>query len=93
MRTPQIYCPRCAWHPSAASRWVCARRIGGCGHVWNTFDTRGVCPKCRWKWEIAACLSCRQFSLHEARYHDPEPPRAQEVEEDTDREVLRTTGE
>ncbi len=56
---------------SETSRWICAPQIGGCGTTWNTFDTRGVCPKCGWKWIITACLSCKQFSPHEDWYHDP----------------------
>ena len=71
MREPMIYCPRCAWRPSVASRWSCSRDIGGCGERWNTFETRGVCPKCGCEWEITQCHSCQQFSPHEQWYHDP----------------------
>jgi hypothetical protein len=71
MSDPEIYCPKCEWRPQADSRWLCTRRMGGCGHVWNTFDTRGVCPRCNFSWEITACLSCKQFSLHESWYHYP----------------------
>ncbi len=73
MNGPMIYCPRCAWRPRSTDLWLCSRQIGGCGHLGNTFDTRGVCPKCSWKWEITACHSCKQFSLHEHWYHDPQP--------------------
>jgi hypothetical protein len=45
--------------------------MGGCGHVWNTFTTKGVCPKCSFAWEITACLSCKQYSLHKNWYHYP----------------------
>jgi hypothetical protein len=45
--------------------------MGGCGTVWNTFTTHGVCPKCSWEWIITACLSCKQFSPHAEWYHDP----------------------
>ena len=78
----EIYCPRCAWHPTAHSRWVCTPKIGGCGFVWNTFDTRGICPECSWKWEITMCHSCGQFSPHEQWYHDPTPPEREKIEED-----------
>jgi hypothetical protein len=71
MRETEIFCPKCRWRPTPASRWVCSPRLGGCGTVWNTFDTRGVCPTCSWQWIITACLSCKQFSLHEEWYHDP----------------------
>jgi hypothetical protein len=80
MRGPLIYCPRCAWRPGAASRWMCSRTIGGCGNSWNTFETRGVCPSCSCKWEITQCLSCQQFSLHEHWYHDPDATREQAEE-------------
>jgi hypothetical protein len=81
MRRIEIYCPQCAWHPESTSRWQCSCRLGGCGFVWNTFDTRGTCPKCAYKWQVTACLSCKRFSLHEHWYHDPEPPRADVKEE------------
>ncbi len=45
--------------------------LGGCGASWNTFETRGVCPRCSWKWIITQCLSCKQFSPHEDWYRDP----------------------
>jgi len=78
MREVLIYCPCCCWRPAAASRWSCSRELGGCGKSWNTFDTRGVCPRCHWKWEITQCPSCSQFSPHEKWYHDPRraPERA-----------------
>jgi len=46
--------------------------MGGCGTVWNTFWTGGVCPGCSYRWQITACLACRQFSPHEDWYHWPE---------------------
>ena len=83
MRATNIYCPLCYWHPSAASRWVCTRKLGGCGTVWNTFDTRGICPKCAWKWEITACPACRKFSAHEAWYHEGGRETDKEKDHDT----------
>jgi hypothetical protein len=71
MSKSEIFCPKCRWKPKPSSRWICAPQIGGCGTTWNTFDTRGVCPQCGWKWIITACLSCKQFSPHEDWYHDP----------------------
>jgi hypothetical protein len=44
--------------------------MGGCGTLWHTFDTRGVCPTCSWKWIITQCFSCQQFSPHAAWYHE-----------------------
>lgn len=65
----KIYCPKCGWVPDAGDRWVCTRPIG-CGHVWNTFATRGRCPGCGKQWRVTQCLSCKQFSPHEDWYHD-----------------------
>ncbi|OGQ90123.1 MAG: hypothetical protein A2289_03870 [Deltaproteobacteria bacterium RIFOXYA12_FULL_58_15] len=60
---PKIRCPKCGWQPGKGDRWQCI-----CDHVWNTFDTRGVCPACHEQWEVTACLSCQQFSPHEDWY-------------------------
>ena len=35
---PHIRCPLCDWSPRKEDRWSC-----DCGHLWNTFDTGGVC--------------------------------------------------
>ena len=59
----KIRCPRCAWRPLRSSRWQC-----DCGHVWNTFETRGVCPACTYAWPWTACLRCSARSPHEAWY-------------------------
>ena len=72
MKEPEIYCPLCKWKPLFTSRWRCTPKLGGCGHVWNTFLTGGVCPQCAYQWEITACLSCKQFSLHKDWYHFPQ---------------------
>ena len=79
MDTARIYCPRCHWRPSSTSLWQCARQLGGCGWVWNTFDTRGVCPKCSGVWEITACHACKQFSIHNDWYHDDDPNDTDEL--------------
>jgi hypothetical protein len=71
MSKAEIFCPKCKWKPRPGSRWICGPRLGGCGHVWNTFDTHGICPKCNWHWIITACLWCKQFSPHEEWYHEP----------------------
>ena len=34
---PRIRCPLCGWSPRKEDVWSCT-----CGHLWNTFDTRGV---------------------------------------------------
>jgi hypothetical protein len=68
-RPPRIRCPKCAWEPAKHDSWCCAP---GCGHVWNTFETRGHCPNCSKQWIETACLKCSVWSLHEEWYEDPE---------------------
>jgi hypothetical protein len=58
-RYKRIRCPKCKWQPGRADRWQCA-----CRHVWNTFDTRGVCPACRFAWQDTQCLRCHEWSPH-----------------------------
>jgi len=60
---PGIRCPRCEWTPRAQNQWSCE-----CGHQWNTFDTRGLCPGCEHQWEITACLQCGAVSPHAEWY-------------------------
>jgi len=60
---PRIRCPRCGWSPRKESRWACS-----CGHVWNTFDTGGVCPECLHQWTSTQCLSCQCWSPHSDWY-------------------------
>ena len=60
---PRIRCPKCGWTPRAEDRWMCK-----CGHVWNTFDTGGVCPSCLYQWKITACLRCHEWSPHSEWY-------------------------
>src|ERR1019366_5214284 len=40
-KAPRIRCPLCGCSPRKDDRWSCT-----CGHIWNTFDTGGVCPAC-----------------------------------------------
>ncbi len=81
-RHGRIRCPLCGWQPSRGDRWVCGLRLGpfvvlGCGHVWNTFDTRGRCPACGKQWTVTACHACHRLSPHEDWYErgGDEPPR------------------
>jgi hypothetical protein len=60
---PRIRCPKCNWSPRAHDRWMCK-----CGHIWNTFDTGGVCPACLYQWTMTACLACHQWSPHSDWY-------------------------
>jgi hypothetical protein len=70
----RIRCPLCAWQPQASSRWYCTSYghpeyfSNGCGTVWNTFTTRGLCPGCGHQWRWTSCLRCHGWSLHEAWY-------------------------
>jgi hypothetical protein len=64
----KIRCPKCKWQPRKTDRWGCA-----CGHVWNTFDTGGICPACDAKWRDTQCLECHKWSLHEDWYGDDSP--------------------
>jgi len=59
----EIRCPECRWIPVEEARWPCR-----CGHLWNTFDTRGRCPSCDFQWEITQCLQCGEVSPHDAWY-------------------------
>jgi len=62
---PGIRCPKCHWKPRAKVLWSCK-----CGHHWNTFDTRGLCPGCSHQWEITACFQCGAESPHRDWYLD-----------------------
>ncbi|MGE3915020.1 MAG: hypothetical protein AB7F78_04910 [Hyphomicrobiaceae bacterium] len=78
-RKVRIRCPHCRWQPGRGSTWTCLP-IGhpeyfrdACGHSWNTFDTRGVCPGCKHQWLHTSCLSCGRWALHEAWYEREGP--------------------
>ena len=70
----RVRCPLCGWRPSASSRWYCSDCgnpeyfFGGCGCVWNTFDTRGRCPGCGHQWRWTSCFGCGGWSPHEDWY-------------------------
>jgi len=61
----KIRCPKCAWEPEKSDRWRCEP---GCGHVWNTFETHGLCPGCSKQWTDTKCLRCSQWSAHDEWY-------------------------
>ena len=77
-----IRCPLCHWQPRPSSRWCCADCdapeffFSGCGMVWNTFETRGICPGCQHQWQWTTCLACWGWSLHEDWYVDQENSQA-----------------
>jgi hypothetical protein len=58
-----IRCPKCNWIPHQRDRWWCK-----CGHGWNTFETGGSCPACRYQWKVTGCLSCGETSAHSEWY-------------------------
>jgi hypothetical protein len=55
----RIRCPRCAWEPGRYDLWTCL-----CHHVWNTFDTGGLCPACGQQWSETQCPRCKEWSPH-----------------------------
>jgi hypothetical protein len=59
----RIRCPLCKWQPQRTDRWVCK-----CRHVWNTFDTKGVCPACSYAWPYTQCRKCKRRSPHAQWY-------------------------
>lgn len=62
-----VRCPKCNWTPRVGSRWSCR-----CGHIWNTFETRGVCPSCTFEWQVTMCLQCGETSRHAEWYSQKE---------------------
>jgi hypothetical protein len=60
---PRIRCPICDWTPRKEDQWMCS-----CRHIWNTFDTGGVCPACLHQWTATCCLSCHGWSAHSDWY-------------------------
>jgi hypothetical protein len=58
-----IQCPKCAWKPIKSSKWQCI-----CGKEWNTFNTRGQCPDCKFVWKKTQCRSCLWWSRHSLWY-------------------------
>jgi hypothetical protein len=62
-RFRRIRCPKCTYQPTKHDRWSC-----DCHHVWNTFDTRGVCPACFHVWKQTACPRCHAWSPHDSWY-------------------------
>jgi hypothetical protein len=66
-RRSRVRCPACQWQPTRADRWYCSP---GCGHSWNTFETRALCPGCSKQWAYTVCLSCGVASAHDAWYEE-----------------------
>ena len=70
MKNLAIKCPKCHWEPDGKAYWQCS-----CGHVWDTFSTQGVCPKCHKRWQDTSCIlhagGCTAWSPHIDWYHIP----------------------
>jgi hypothetical protein len=66
-----IRCPACKWRPARTDAWACNP---GCGHVWNTFETKGDCPSCGKRWTQTQCTKCGTWSKHDDWY-EPAPSR------------------
>jgi len=62
-----IRCPACRWQPVKGDIWCCDP---GCRHVWNTFETRGLCPSCGKQWHSTVCLKCARWSPHDEWYEE-----------------------
>jgi hypothetical protein len=61
-----IRCPKCGFEPPPQLQWGCFP--DGCGYIWNTFATHGVCPRCRKFWHDTACPRCHMWSPHDDWY-------------------------
>ncbi|PTB97265.1 hypothetical protein C9994_03555 [Marivirga lumbricoides] len=62
-----IQCPTCEWNPDGEKHWACS-----CGHKWNTFKTKGKCPKCKTQWEDTRCPACGKSTPHKDWYKTKE---------------------
>jgi len=65
IKDPHIRCPICGWTPREYDRWMCT-----CRHMWNTFDTGGVCPACMLQWKYTMCPACQIWSAHSDWYQE-----------------------
>lgn len=61
-----IRCPLCGFPPWPGLTWQCGG--DGCGYAWDTFATRGVCPRCHCQWTQTQCPACHRWSPHEEWY-------------------------
>ena len=62
----RIRCPLCGFPPWPGLIWQCGG--DGCGYSWDTFATRGVCPRCQCQWTQTQCPACHGWSPHEDWY-------------------------
>jgi Zn-dependent protease len=47
-------CPACKASPPTGDNWKCAQ----CGVLFDTFQTRGVCPACSAQYPVTRCMEC-----------------------------------
>ncbi|WP_291724232.1 DUF4272 domain-containing protein [Bernardetia sp.] len=73
-----IQCPVCEWQPHKKDHWRCT-----CGKSWNTFDTKGKCPKCKRVWEETRCMGCGSISAHKDWYKTKEDLEEIEIQGNT----------
>jgi Zn-dependent protease len=52
-------CPSCRAHPMRAPLWIC----GGCQTRFDTFETKGTCPKCFMTFNKTRCPECGAHNL------------------------------
>jgi hypothetical protein len=78
----KIECPACEWEPDGHPHWNCT-----CGHAWNTFDTGGICPKCKERWKDTQCPACSQWSPHIDWYKGLDEAIKQQIREALEKEV------
>lgn len=58
-RRQEAHCPHCGAHPFQGAFWMCRE----CQAVFDTFETRGVCPNCSARSQEAVCVDCQRTSL------------------------------
>ena len=62
-----IQCSICEWKPDGGIYWACS-----CRHKWNTFKTKGKCPKCKTQWKDTYCPGCGKSTPHKDWYKTKE---------------------
>lgn len=76
----KIACPKCEWEPDGGAYWGCS----GCGHIWDTFKTTGVCPECQHRHKHTQCIGyaggCNESSLHVNWYREIDRNLQEEIE-------------
>lgn len=62
-----IQCSSCEWNPDGKKHWACS-----CEYKWDTFKTKGKCPKCKTQWEDTRCPACGKSTPHSNWYKTKE---------------------